>query len=206
MTMKIVVRVEQLGTFSNEDRQDIKASLAAIGVDLDKQMVGENPQRPLRDELQEIAYSHARSKPPTPLQRAKELEKARIAVEKALAVLRHAEAYDYPGNAAGNREQLFTLYDLMTKKAAELQERIAKLKAMGGSGNQNRRTVQRDYWRELARLWLGITKIHRYRRKHLRRFLFACSQPRPFKTAGLEQRIDDFVHDFLDKRTGGNEI
>jgi hypothetical protein len=89
----------------------------------------------------------------------------------------------------------------MTQKIAELRERIANLQAMGTRSAGNARLVHDEYWRALTRLWVGITegKVSKHRRKHLSRFLHACSQPLfPQMTEQeLEQRLASFIKNFF---------
>jgi hypothetical protein len=85
----------------------------------------------------------------------------------------------------------------MTQKIAELRERIANLQAMGTRSAGNARLVHDQYWRALTRLWVGVTEGNR--RKHLIRFLHACSQPLfPQMTEQeLEQRLARFIKNFF---------
>jgi hypothetical protein len=201
----------------------IESSLAfpETRIDPDAEMVGglfrvwgQQP-RPLREALSEVAHYAARAhagKLPTPKQCAEELREAQAAVEKAFAALTHTDDFsghtdphlEYPtwDEFCLRHERDRVLQAAITQKIAELRERIDQLEAMGTRSTESRRSAHNDYWRALTRLWLGITegKVSKHRRRHLCRFLYACSQPIFPETT--EQTLDSFVRNFF--RSGLN--
>jgi hypothetical protein len=220
-------------TFSEAQRQEIKESLAERGVDLNAEMVDElygprewwgvedytPAQRPLRNVLQEVAYHAAMArgtKSKTPLQQAEYLQKILTAFETAVTTLaRTSSDGDLIGGHLGlpTFDQLDVLIQrknglraAMRQYIAELQERIAKLKAMGSRKKLNARShkAHNHYWEILARLWLKVAgSAGPKRRQHLCRFLLACTPPTlfPDMTAQeLEQRSTAFVSYFFRSR------
>ena len=204
------------GTFSKADWQEIKRSLAKIGVDLDTKCVGAElftgklswlssgpggPGWALFGALQQIAYFYTLPKAPTANQRAGRLKDLRTALEVARRKLRSAEGErlfnypDVPSDVTRDRE----LYDLMTWKVAQLDKRIPKLRVIGSNSRFNRLTMLGDYCGELTRLWqaCGDGRLHK---NALRQFLLACSRA-PFveapsaklTTEELEQKIKSFL-------------
>jgi hypothetical protein len=153
------------GTYSNADWQAIRASLAAVGVDLDATKAGE---------VQELAqYYSARSRlggPLTPKQQATELK-------NDLAVLKAAGVSSVAGHHvdAALTVRVYTgLADLIPR----LQRHLDKLTAMGSRSNKSARKLHVEYWIELTRLWWKLTAdANRRRHEDLHRFLFSCSAP-----------------------------
>jgi hypothetical protein len=212
--------VAALWAFSEANWQEIKESLAKRGVDLDAVMVSERivpgerwwwpddpavRQCPLRDALQIMARNYRvralLPKAPTPKQQTKVLQEALATFEKARRILPgtlHSEGY-----GAGSMESFHALDAALTEKITELRFRIDRLKAMGSRSTRSARTVHNDCWREFARLWRGITPdAGKFRRKHLRIFLVACTKPLfPNMTArGFEQKLDSFISNFFKSR------
>jgi hypothetical protein len=220
-------------TFSEEQWQEIKESLAERDVDLNVEMVDElySPrdwwgwedytpaQRPLRNVLQEVAYHAAMArgmKRFTPLQQAEHLQKMLTAFERAVTMLA-STARD--GGLGGGFLGLptFDQLDVLIKRRnallaamrqyiAELQERIAKLRAMGSYKKLNARSGKAhiQYWEILAPLWLKVTgSVGPKRRRHLCRFLLACTLPTLFPDMtlrDLEQSSKTFVSSFFRSR------
>jgi hypothetical protein len=196
----------------------IESSLAfpEMRIDPDAEMVGglfrvwgQQP-RPLREALSEVAHYAALArggKQPTPKQCAEELRETLAAVERAFAALDHTD--DFGGHIDAHLEfppsdefslrceRDRALQAAMTQKIAELKERIDQLEAMGTRSTDGRRSAHNDYWRALTRLWLGITegKVSKHRRRHLCRFLHACSQPIFPETT--QAMLDSFVRNFF---------
>jgi hypothetical protein len=183
----------------------IKQSLAVIGINADTVSVNSQfsaefpraPMLPLRQVLQEAADFFALHEPPTPYGRAEQLKAAQDAAQKTLTLLQQLSAglQNYPDFAQIHfyQERDRQLCDLLTWKIAELQKRIDVMRTTGSSSRQNARKTQRDHLHALADLWLSITmpaNTSKHRRKHLGRFLLAC-------TAGPEQQIENFVRNFL---------
>ena len=153
------------GTYSNADWQAIRASLAAVGVDLDA-------TEALRDELQYLAqYYSARSRlgrPLTPKQQATELK-------NDLAVLKAAVVSSVAGHHV-DAALTVRVYTGLADLIPQLQRHLDKLTAMGSRSNESARKLRTEYWIELTRLW---RKLDANRRRHedLHRFLFSCSAP-----------------------------
>jgi hypothetical protein len=205
------------GTFGAADWQEIKQSLAVIGVDLNTARISAHfearragiyryatdthpwlsagPEWRLRDVLQRLGHFYTLPEPRTAKQWAKELQKALAATEKARTALRlvRLAPANYPDNAMrSDAAKDRALYDLMTWKITELQKCIAKLRAID-SRSQSALTVQAKYWRELTDLWWACGgKLHE---NALRRFLLACSRA-PFaeiRAEQLEDKIESFI-------------
>jgi hypothetical protein len=226
--MECFAREAPWATFSAAQWRKIGDCLAAVGVNLDTQTVEElagprewwgwQPGRdytpaqvPLRYALQEWAYAYASprvqgKKVLTPKQYAKKLRDEVTALEKALALVNpNYVGPDLPTDEVRNTrfKRRRALQAAIMEEIAERRECIADNEAVGGSSHQSARTVHNDYWRALTRLWLGITegKASKHRRRHLCRFLYACSQPIFRETT--EQTLDSFVRNFF--RSGLNE-
>jgi hypothetical protein len=187
----------------------IKQSLAEIGIDADtistnSQFSAEFPRAPmlpLRQVLQEMANFHVLHKPPTPYERADQSKAAQAAADETLKQLQRLSSgrRNYPDYAQIHhyRERYDQLCEQLVWAVAELQKRREALRDGGSSSKQNARNAQRDHWHALADLWLNITMLanaSKHRRKHLTRFLLAC-------TAGPEREIENFVRNFLAKRS-----
>ena len=209
--------IKALSSFSDANWREIAASLAAadVGVDLDAVTIDDfvpGKRWPLRDVLQVIAYRHRSPLLPSapalrPAKQAKTLQPLLTALEQALVVLdRTREKLQKQASGLGTT-YAEVLYDhKLAQDTADLKERIAELKAMGRTGNKNAR--RNDYWRKLAQLWLEITDVKKYRRKHLTRFLVACTPltlfpgmwsdrngQGPMTTQQFEKKVDSFVAD-----------
>jgi hypothetical protein len=208
------------GAISDAQWEDIVRCLAAAGVDANAVKVACRfvtsmrrwsiddpavPKRPLRDVMEEMAYRYILSEhheSPTAKQLAGRFERARVAVERARDLLLDATfvfPYFLDRDLGVDRGKDDDLQRLLTWKTADLPERIASLKEMGKQSADNAST--RDYWRELAGLWSRIANVPKYRRRHLCRFLFACSQPLfpEMSNSELERLLDSFVHGFFKK-------
>jgi hypothetical protein len=184
--------------FSEADWQEIKESLAERGVDLDAQMVGRfvpgkrwwlpddsAARQPLRDSLQDMAVWYQillpvlSPKSATPAQHAEALQKGLTEVENAATTIDRMaidrmEAKDYTDD---DYTADLALLNAIARYIDRQQERIARLRAMPSPRIGNARTLHNDYWRELTRLWSGITgSAGPLRRKSLHRFLLACSR------------------------------
>jgi hypothetical protein len=171
------------GTFTEAQWQAIRASLAAVGVDLDA-------TKALRDALQEMAwYYSARSRlewPLTPKQQAAELEKYLAALKGALDV----SVAGYHVDAA----HADATRTVLTDSIAGWQRRLDELMAMGSRSNESARKLHTEYWIELTRLWQEFTAgASRRRPKNLSQFLFACSAPLFPEATKREKAISAFV-------------
>jgi hypothetical protein len=189
----------------------ITQSLTEVGINADTVSINSRfsatqfpvaPMLPLRQVLQEAADFYALYKPPTPYERAEQSKAAQAAAKKTLTLLQRLSAggRNYPDYAQVHfyQERDRQLCDLLAWKIAELQERGKTLRTAGSSSKQNARNkMQHDHWHALADVWLDITMIARsepsvskYRRKHLGRFLLAC-------TDGPAREIKNFARNFL---------
>jgi hypothetical protein len=222
--MRAVVTVEEFRSFNEAQWREIEASLAERGLDLNTQVAGPfvpgsrwwspndptMPQRPLRQALEEMIYFYTKPKPSTPIQRAKKLQKMLVAFENALTMLRRTErpltaferiCYSDDGLTGNQLRQNNMLRDLLTWKVAELRGHIAKLKAKGGNSDKNAATMCTDYWRELTRLWNGVTGGSGAKpRQHLRQFLIACTPPTLFPDMTAQELEAKATH-FLSNRS-----
>jgi hypothetical protein len=210
--------------FSKARWRKIKEILAKRRVDLDTQMVGvfalgKQPwrllddsaarqqalrdtldsagrQQSLRDALQILAWYYDGTifwrEPLTPAQVAERWEKTLRAFEAACS-MQERMAIDndyYSGDENLEDSAVF-------EHVARLRKRIAKLRAMRSPRFENAHTRHNDYWRELTRLWLGITgNAGPLRRKALAGFLLACTPPTMFPdmtAQALRQKIDGFI-------------
>ena len=102
-------------------------------------------------------------------------------------------------------ERKNALLAAMRQYIAELQERIAKLKAMGSQKKLNARShkAYNLYWEILARLWLKVTGSAGPATPTSLQVLLACTPPTlfPDTTAQeLEQRSTTFVSYFFRSR------
>jgi hypothetical protein len=204
------------GTFSPAQWQIIKADLDAVGIDLDTAMLPSMPDKPwwlpgdssLRDAIQTIAHYYGlwlrlNSKPPTPWQRAEDLQAAQGALVKALDLLDPTDlADDHTWSGVRARiERRHAVHDEIT----DLKERIAALKAKGNASAANSKTLHNDYWRDQARVWMALKPnvSRRDRRGHLRRLLFHCSASLfadVMTEPEIESRIAAFVDHFLSSK------
>jgi hypothetical protein len=95
-------------------------------------------------------------------------------------------------------------YNAMTLAVARLEKRIAGLRARPSRRAKNARNAHNDYWRELTQVWLAVTKgkISRHGRRHLSRFLDACTAPilaELFEQdpADVGRRLETFIGNFF---------
>jgi hypothetical protein len=189
--------VHHIRSFSDANWREIAASLAAadVGVDLDAVTIYDfvpGKRGPLRDVLQVIAYRHSSPLLPSvpalrPAKQAKTLQPLLTALEHALVVLDRTRKKQRQTSVGLGMMYAEVLYDnKLARYTADLKERIAELKVAGRTGNKNAR--RNDYWRELTRLWLKITDVKKYRRKHLTRFLVACTPLTLFPDRWCDQK------------------
>jgi hypothetical protein len=200
-------------TFSKAQWREIKACLAERGIDLDTTRVGEFvageqwwlPEAVaaapllLRHALQTMVWLYGMRvrlpKPTPPIRRAKQLQNDRTVMQKALAIVRRNEWGDdyFPTKMRTH----VVLEASLTEYDAELSARIANKSAMGGRSAENARTVHSDYWKELRRLWMGITGgLGPRQRQCLTRFLVACTPSGLFPdipAQELEARVTNFL-------------
>jgi hypothetical protein len=186
--------------YSDANWREIKQSLSwHDGIDADAVMVGDRwwaqsdpataftapPQRPLREQLQELAADYRgllRFRKErwalTPKQEADEIQKVLDAVEHARLTLNSSRvgfifygirAAGLHGDEAGN---LCKAMSAFTAKAERWRDR---LKATGSRSNANARKVHIEYWGELVSLWQAIAGGQAPRA--LNHFLYVCSAP-----------------------------
>jgi len=134
---------------------------------------------------------------PTAKQRAERFEQARIAVGKARDLLGEATFVfpHYPDrDLSVDQEKYNALEHLLTWIIPDLQWRIDKLSAGGSSRKQNAQKRYSEYWHGLTQLWRAFVGKP-LRKKLLRPFLLACSQPQSagMNTQTLGKKIDSFL-------------
>jgi len=211
--------------FSETNWREIRESLAARGVDLDAVTLGRRRFVPgerwwltdaptvfpltLRDALERMAHHYRilgfvpRWRGVTPLRQAQMLRKSLAALDKTLAALPVTEALIYPLTAEvyrAQRDSNDALRMALWRRMAELHGTIAKLTALGSRSAGSARTVHNDCWRDFAQLWRWLTPgAGKFRRKHLRSFLIACTKPvfPNIAARGLEQKVDSFISNFF---------
>jgi hypothetical protein len=136
------------------------------------------PQRPLREQLQELAADYRgllRFRKErwalTPKQEATEIQKVLNALEAAHRLLDSSRVgfISYGAEAGAVREAM----SVFTAKAARW---CAGLKAMGNRSNANARKVHIEYWGELESLWRAIA-AGRAPGAPPNHFLYVCSAP-----------------------------
>jgi hypothetical protein len=187
--------------------QAIRASLAAVGVDLDAAMTDlEMPnnaparERPLQDALQGLAWYFAVLRTGVmPLwtrarkQRVDRLRRELTTLTEALAILDEAKGEGYLGVTDELRAAAHgTLHAELTDLIARLHARLDML-TMPSRSSTNARKMHVEYWRELTRLWLALTaNAERRRHKDLLQFLFGCSAPL-FPKATTDKALTAFI-------------
>lgn len=166
--------------------QSIKHSLAAVGIE----------DAPLRDQLQWMAASGKRASRrlkdfPTPHQGAAQLKKT---VDKLLEAVKLLEPdrCDYPLLDV----ELFSDMQAMRR---ELMEFVPKLEGhrhilmdMGSSRGKRTRKASNEFMRKLTAMWIWLDpRAGNFKRKHLQRFLFACSNP--FFPDVTDETVEAFI-------------
>ena len=206
-------------TYPDADWQKIKASLRLVGIDADVEKVGDHwwtwldpktalttaPQRPLREQLQELAaeyYGRAvyrkQSHSLTPRQEAAEMQEALNWLEPVRAGFA-LESISKPARAAFDPRLLHFIREttvaceVLTVIIAKLKRRVANLRAEGSRSPFNARKTHIEYWDKLTLLWQAITanRSRRQRERGLNPFLLACSGP-VFPQATSKSRVNDF--------------
>jgi len=182
---------------SDADWREIKASLALDGIDADAVTVGDQwwarpdpkkelttaPQRPLREQLQEMAADHRglwswhkEGRSLTPKQEAVEIRTVLDALEVAHDKL-NSSRVGFIGYEGGNVREAMTAFIAKTKR------HLNKLNAEGSSSSKNARKVHIEYWGKLVLLWQTIIRNEtsqlgrRQRKEALSQFLLVCSEP-----------------------------
>jgi hypothetical protein len=184
--------------YSDADWRKIKASLAVVGIDADTVTVGDQwwaqpdpqkelitaaPQRPLREQLQEMAadyrglwFWHKKGRSLTPKQEAVEIRTVLDALEVAHDKL-NSSRVGFIGYEGGNVREAMTAFIAKTKR------HLNKLNAEGSSSSKNARKVHIEYWGKLVLLWQTIIRNEtsqlgrRQRKEALSQFLLVCSEP-----------------------------
>ena len=206
-------------TYPDADWQKIKASLRLVGIDADVEKVGDHwwtwldpktalttaPQRPLREQLQELAaeyYGRAvyrkQSHSLTPRQEAAEMQEALNWLEPVRAGFA-LESISKPARAAFDPRLLHFIREttvaceVLTVIITKLKRRVAKLRAEDSRSPFNARKTHIEYWDKLTLLWQAITanRSRRQRERGLNPFLLACSGP-VFPQATSMSRVNDF--------------
>jgi hypothetical protein len=89
------------------------------------------------------------------------------------------------------------LRELIDKLQVRLDELNAERKNIAQRSRQNRSRVHREFWRELARLWVGIgASPPRHKHILLQNFLRACSAP-TFRAATMKNELAAFTKEFF---------
>jgi len=206
-------------TYPDADWQKIKASLRLVGIDADVEKVGDHwwtwldpktalttaPQRPLREQLQELAAEYCgravyrkQSHSLTPRQEAAEMQEALNWLEPVRAGFA-LESISKPARAAFDPRLLHFIpettvaCEVLTVIITKLKRRVAKLRAEDSRSPFNARKTHIEYWDKLTLLWQAITanRSRRQRERGLNPFLLACSGP-VFPQATSKSRVNDF--------------
>jgi hypothetical protein len=176
--------------YSDADWLKIKQSLAwHSNIDADAVTVGDRwwaqpdpataftaaPQRPLREQLQEMAADYRglwswrkEGRSLTPKQEAAEIQEALNALEDVRRIL-NSSRVGFIAYGAGDFREAMSAF---TAKAERWRD---GLKAMGSRSNANARKVHIEYWGELVSLWRTIAAGQAPRA--LNHFLYVCSAP-----------------------------
>ena len=206
-------------TYPDADWQKIEASLRVVGIDADVEMVSDHwwtwldpktalttaPQRPLREQLQELAAEYCgravyrkQSHSLTPRQEAAEMQEALNWLEPVRAGFA-LESISKPARAAFDPRLLHFIpettvaCEVLTVIITKLKRRVAKLRAEDSRSPFNARKTHIEYWDKLTLLWQAITanRSRRQRERGLNPFLLACSGP-VFPQATSKSRVNDF--------------
>ena len=197
--------------YSDTDWQKIKLSLDRVDINADAVTVGDRywaqpypataltaaPQRPLREQLQELAadyrgLSHWDGSL-TPKQEAAKIQRVLHTLERARLALTSSGVGFISYESGGVREAVGALI-------AKAERHRDKLLALSNRSSANARKVHIEYWRELVVLWEAITAGQNRRRRALSYFLLACSAPAFPKTATKGR-----LRRFLDRPFAPNE-
>jgi hypothetical protein len=195
--MAAAVGRDRTFAYSDADWRKIKASLALVGIDADAVMVGDQwwaridpetalttaPQRPLREQLQEMAADHRglwswrkEGRSLTPKQEAVEIRTVLDALEVAHDKL-NASRVGFICYEGGDVREAMTAFIAKTKR------HLDKLNAVGSRSSANARKVHIAYWGKLLLLWQTIIRTgasplgRRQRKEALSQFLLVCSEP-----------------------------
>jgi hypothetical protein len=191
--------------------QLIKDSLAAVDKDADQLTVPMIKGEPLlRNALPLIADAHVldarlEKQAPTLKQAAAELRDTLKIATDLLERLGDSSNYDWLntrfrqmlfGDPQARAELLVPLKGFI----AELEKRLEALagfeRGFGSPRRMNARKVQNQFWRELTCLWQWFApNAGRFKRRHLQRFLFACSKP--FFPDVTDSKIAAFLDHYL---------
>jgi hypothetical protein len=191
----------------------IKTSLAAVDKDADQLTVPTIQGEPLlRDALPWIAETcnvdaRLEKQTPSPKQVAAETQKTLTVAKALLERLSDPTNYDlfipmWRGMLSPESQALPGLLPPLKGLTAELEFRLGLFEKLSGPGSsRNARKVRNQFWRELTRLWLSFNpNSGKLKRRHLQRFLFACSKP--FFPDVADTKVAAFVdHYFQDQQT-----
>jgi hypothetical protein len=186
-------------TYRDDDWVNIRVVLARVDIDADAVMVGDRwwaqidpamallaaPQRPLREQLQELASDYRQLRDwrgLTPKQEAAQIQTVLNAMVRARTLLDSSKV----GFVARGWDNLHEALDAFIAKAGRY---VAGLKAMRSRSNANARKAHIVYWGELVELWQAITA----NRRSPIRFLYRCSEP-AFPKETTENGIRNFLH------------
>jgi hypothetical protein len=189
-------------TYSDEQWKAIKISLADAGIDADS-------FKRRRLEVVGWFYLEARSSE-TPKQYAAKMRKRRDVFKVAHAMLidddgDHFYWQSYYEGEDDGHDRFGGACRLARRAAREalaelipyIQKRINQLKAMKGGSKNNARKRHVSFWYELTHLWHEfVPNAACQPRKHLLRFLFACSLP-VFPEATNDKKLTAFIERYL---------
>jgi hypothetical protein len=200
------VRPDRTFAYSDADWREIRLSLSRVDVDANAVTVGDRwwaqpdpataltaaPQRPLREQLQELAADYRgllqfRKKrwALTPKQEAAEIQKVLDALEHARVTLASSKVGFVCFGSSDVREAM----GAFTVKAERWRD---GLKAMTSRSSTNARKVHIEFWGELVTMWKAITAGQAPR--GLSPFLYVCSAP-----AFPEETTQGRIRTFLDR-------
>jgi hypothetical protein len=186
--------------YRDADWQKIKLSLDRVGVNADAVTVGDRywaqpppataltaaPQRPLREQLQEMAADYRGlsqwDSSLTPKQEAAKIQKVLQALAGAHLALTSSGVGFISYESGNAREAVGALI-------AKAERHRDRLLARGNRSSANAHKTHIEYWRELVVLWEAITSDQAHR-PH--RFLLACSVP-AFPAETTKSRIRRFL-------------
>jgi hypothetical protein len=176
---------KQLTVLSDAQWQPIKSSLAAVGINADRLTLPRMQGEPLlRKALPWIADGVRLAKQgPTPKQAATELQKTQKMATALLERLSDPRNYNwfFPGMRRMAFPESLAIAELLPPLKgliAELEHRLKTLAAIQSPQTKNACAVHNEFCRELERLWREFNpNTGKLNRRHLQRFLFACSEP-----------------------------
>jgi hypothetical protein len=215
MRTRTDTRVPLRRELTDVEWQLIKDSLARVGKDADQLTVPTIKGEPLlRKALPLIADAHVldarlEKQAPTLKQAAAELKKTQKIATELLERLSDRSNYDFLitrfrqmffEDPKSRAELLIPLKGFIAELEKRLEAMAGYEMGIGSPRRTNARKVRNQFWNELTYLWQSFDpKAGRFKRRHLQRFLFACSKP--FFLDVTDSKIAAFLdHYFSDQR------